>query len=109
MPLAVMLTFIIKQQNNFAASIGLWWLGQSLMDCAPYINDANDLQLILLGGVTGMDKPGFHDWQNILWDTGLYDYEREIATGADLLGSFIMITAMCWGAYILYLQYKTKI
>ena len=106
MPLIVMLTFTFKQHNNFGASIGLWWLGQSLMDCAPYINDANDLQLVLLGGVTGLDKPGFHDWQYLLYETGLFDRERELAMGADLLGSFIMIVSMAWGAWLLYQQYK---
>ena len=105
-PLIIMLTFSFKHLNNFAASIGLWWFGQSLMDCAPYINDANDLKLVLIGGVTGLDKPGFHDWQNILYEIGWQDYERELARGADLLGSFIMILAMAWGAFILYRQYK---
>ncbi len=108
MPLIVMFTFIFKQQNNFNASIGLWWFGQSLMECAPYINDANDLKLILLGGVTGLDKPGSHDWQNILWDIGLYDYERELAAGADMLGSAIIITAFIWGGYILYQQFRNS-
>ena len=55
MPIIVMLVFIFKTRDNFAASIGLWWLGQSFMDSAPYIDDALDQKLILLGGRTGAD------------------------------------------------------
>jgi hypothetical protein len=66
MPAIVLLVFSIKQHDNFAASIGLWWTGQSFMDVAPYIDDALEQKLVLLGGRTGADAPGNHDWNNIL-------------------------------------------
>lgn len=37
-PLIVLCTFVLKTRDIFGATIGLWWLGQSLMDAAPYIN-----------------------------------------------------------------------
>ena len=55
MPAAVIFVFLIKQHNPFAASVGLWWFGQSMMDLAPYIADARAGQIMLLGGVTGND------------------------------------------------------
>tara|TARA_B100001123_G_C14865565_1_gene849778 strand:+ start:210 stop:641 length:432 start_codon:yes stop_codon:yes gene_type:complete len=66
MPATVMLVFLLTYQNPFAASVGLWWFGQSMMDFAPYIADARAGQIMLLGGVTGADRPGYHDWTNIL-------------------------------------------
>ena len=106
MPLIVMGALIIKNRDNFGGSIGLWWFGQSLMDCAPYINDARDLQLMLLGGGTGADRPGVHDWENILTALGLLQHERKIAWMADTLGSLTVMLALAWGGYILYLQYR---
>jgi hypothetical protein len=35
MPLIVMAAFIVQNRDTFGASLGLWWLGQSLMDLAP--------------------------------------------------------------------------
>jgi hypothetical protein len=106
MPVVVMVALIWKNRDSFGASFGLWWLGQSLMDLAPYINDARDLQLMLLGGGTGEDRPGIHDWENILLDLGLIEFDRKIAFGADALGTVLVLMALCWGAYVLYLQYR---
>jgi hypothetical protein len=105
MPAVIMVALLWKNRDAFGASFGLWWVGQNLMDLAPYINDANDLQLMLTGGVTGTDKPGIHDWENILLDLGMIQHERSIAAAADALGSLIVLLALAWGAYILYLQH----
>jgi hypothetical protein len=106
MPLVVMFALMIKNRDNFGGAIGLWWFGQSLMDCAPYINDARDLQLMLLGGGTGADRPGMHDWENILTSLNLLQHERKIAWLADALGSLTVMVALVWGGVILYFQYR---
>lgn len=106
MPLIVMGALILKNHDNFGGSVGLWWFGQSLMDCAPYINDARDLQLVLLGGGTGADRPGAHDWQNILTALGMIQHDRKIAWMTDAAGSLTVLLALAWGGYILYLQYQ---
>jgi hypothetical protein len=67
-PFVVLCAFVLKTRDTFGATIGLWWLSQSFMDAAPYINDARAGRLILLGGTTGRDQPGYHDWTNILGD-----------------------------------------
>jgi hypothetical protein len=106
MPLIVGGALMLKNHDNFGGSIGLWWLGQSLMDCAPYIADARALQLMLLGGGTGQDRPGMHDWENILLDLNLIQHDTKIAAGADAVGTLLMLTAFVWGAYILLRQYR---
>jgi hypothetical protein len=105
MPIVAMVALLWKNRDSFGASFGLWWLGQSLMDLAPYINDARDLQLMLLGGGTGQDRPGIHDWENILLDLRMIEHDHQIAAGADALGTIMVLAALCWGAYVLYLQY----
>ncbi len=54
-PLICLVTFLTRHLNPFGASVTLWWMGHSLIDLAPYINDARAQQMILLGGVTGRD------------------------------------------------------
>jgi hypothetical protein len=106
MPAIAATVLLIKNRDPFGASIGLWWLGQSVMDTAPYINDARDLQLMLLGGGTGQDRPGMHDWENILLDLGLIEHERGLALAADRVGEALLLTALAWGACLLYRQYQ---
>jgi hypothetical protein len=105
MPFVVMLVFLFKSQNTFGASVGLWWLGQSFMDVAPYINDALKQQLVLLGGRTGADAPGNHDWNNLLGELNRLEKCHEYATIAHNTGVIIMLVAFVWGGYILYQQY----
>jgi hypothetical protein len=106
MPAIVMAALIIKNRDNYGASIGLWWLGQSMMDLAPYINDARDLKLMLLGGGTGQDRPGMHDWENILLDLRLIEHDHQIAAGADALGTILVLMALFWGGCMLYFQHR---
>jgi hypothetical protein len=105
MPLIAGGALLIQNRDPFGASLALWWLGQSVMDTAPYINDARDLKLMLLGGGTGEDRPGVHDWENILLDLNLIEHERAIALGADRLGEMLMILAFIWGGMVLRRQY----
>ena len=104
-PLIAGAALLIKNRDAFGASLALWWLGQSVMDTAPYINDARDLRLMLLGGGTGQDRPGIHDWENILLDLDLIEHERVIAAAADRLGESLVLLAFLWGGAALHRQY----
>ena len=106
MPIVVMVALIVTSRDNFGGSVGLWWLGQSLMDCAPYIADARALQLPLLGGGTGQDRPGAHDWENILLDLNWIQHDLQIGAAAHALGAIVMLVAFAWGGYILLQQYR---
>ncbi len=96
--------FLFKYRNAFGASVGLWWLAQSLMDIAPYIADARAQQIILLGGGTGRDRPGMHDWNNILNDLGMLEHDHAIAATAEVSAEALMLLAIAWGAFLLYRQ-----
>ena len=106
MPVIVMFTLLFTNRDPYGAAFGLWWLGQSFMDCAPYINDARALELQLLGGGTGADKPGMHDWENILLDLGMIEHDHQVATLFDLTGAALVLLASAWAGYILYRQYR---
>jgi len=105
-PLTVMLWFLLKERNTFGAFVGLWWLGQSMIDLAPYINDARRGQMLLLGGHTGADSPDMHDWANILGTLGIAHHDHGIAAFVDGLGSVLILLSFVWGGLLLYRQYR---
>lgn len=102
-PLIVAVSFALKG-NHFAVSVGCWWLGQSFMDCAPYIDDARAGQLMLLGGVTGSEVEGYHDWENILTRLGMMRFDHLIARLFFGCGVIVMLVALLWGGYVLHCQ-----
>ncbi len=107
MPLICMGVFLIKTRDTFAASFTLWWTGENFMDLAPYINDARSLTLPLLGGNTGRTSPyGFHDWEFILKETGLIQYDHTLAGLAHYSGKGVILCALAWGGFILFKQYQ---
>ena len=106
MPAVVIGAFLLRYNNSFGASVGLWWLAQSLMDLAPYIGDARKGEMMLLGGITGMDAPGYHDWSNLLGRMGLMAKDTIYGARVDALGELLMWTAIMWGAVLLHRQYR---
>jgi hypothetical protein len=107
LPLIFMFAFLLANRDAFAAAVCLWWAGQSLMDLAPYIADARVLRLPLLGGGTGADSPGRHDWANLLRPIGMLQQDTRIAAIVDAIGSGLIILALIWGAYMLRVYYKS--
>jgi len=107
MPLICLLVFLLKYKNTFGGAVALWWFGENFLDIAPYINDARNLTLPLLGGNTGRNAPyGFHDWQFILNETGLIRYDHTIAGISYKIGIGLMLISIAWGGYLLYKQYR---
>ena len=107
MPLICFLVFLLKYKNTFGAAVAFWWFGENFLDIAPYINDARDLTLPLLGGNTGRNAPyGFHDWEFILNETGLIRYDHTVAAACYSIGIALMLIALIWSAYLLHKQYR---
>ena len=106
MPLVVLFAFLIKNRDAFGASLALWWFGQNFLDLSPYINDARDQVIILLGGVTGQEAPGYHDWNYLLGRLGWLRYDHLLARLSHNAGGIIILTALIWGGYILYRQFE---
>ena len=50
MPFHLMIFFTFYERDNFAASLCLWWTGQSCIDISPYIRDANTRSMDQLAG-----------------------------------------------------------
>ena len=107
MPSICLGVLLIKTRDPFGASVALWWVGENFLDIAPYMNDARAGQLPLLGGNFGHSAPyGFHDWQYLLTESGLLQYDHGLAKAAFVLGCAIMLLSFLWGGILLLRQYK---
>lgn len=104
MPLALGLAFVFRQHDNFAASAMLWWTGQSLVDLAPYIADAVDRGMPLVGGA-GTES---HDWGNLLTMTHMLEHAQAIARLCFGAGVLAMAAALAWGAVLLRAQHGAR-
>lgn len=105
-PLIVAGAFLVRNTDPFGASVGVWWTGQSLADVAVYISDARALRLPMLGGGTGADRPGFHDWQNILSRLDLLEYDRMLGGIAGALGVVLMVSGLVWAMVLVWIQHR---
>jgi hypothetical protein len=104
-PLAVAIAFL-RQGNPFAAAFGVWWLGTSCVDLAPYIADARARVLPLLSGVTGQEDWEGHDWYQLLSRTGTLAWDRTLARAAWAVGALLILGALAWGASLLWRQWR---
>jgi len=107
MPL-ICLGVFLKERRPFAAAVALWWFGENFIDIAPYINDARRQELILLGGVTGKDVPGYHDWAYILGQLGWRQYDHLLARASHITGFCLIILSLAWAAWLLYRQVRQQ-
>ena len=95
LPLGIGIAFLLRQRDSFGAAICLWWAGASVVDLAPYVWDALNPQLILLGGHTGEDGP--HDWIYLLGRLGALKHAHAWGVAVHHLGTLMMAVGVAWG------------
>ncbi len=96
---------LFKNRDPFGASIGLWLVGASFLDIAPYAYDALQPQLTLLGDRTG-DDGGPHDWIFLLTKLGLLKRAHGVGYFFYLLGAVTLTLSMYWAGWLLWQQKK---
>jgi hypothetical protein len=81
-------------------------VAENFMDIGPYVADARSGELLLLGGVTGRDVPGYHDWENVLGSLDLLQYDRTLGALFYGFGRLLMLAAFAWGGWLLARQHR---
>jgi hypothetical protein len=102
MPAIMAGALLLRNRDPFGAAIGTWLFGVSLLDLAPYVYDALDPQLILLGGHTGAE--GGHDWIYLLSATGLLQRAHGLGWLVHKSGALLILLSLAWAGWILLLQ-----
>jgi hypothetical protein len=79
-----------RRKDRHAASVALWWVGQSCGHIATYVADARAQELPLVGG-------GEHDWLYLLSATGHLPQDLAIARVIRAAGLLLVLGASVWG------------
>jgi len=104
-PASLTIVFLTKHRDVFGAAVTWWWVGENLVDLAPYIDDARRLQLVLLGGKTGAEVEG-HDWERILMTLGWLHLDHTLGRLAQFLGVMIMVSALVWAIWLILTNHR---
>lgn len=81
------------QGDRYAATIPVWWTGQSCWNISVYVKDARAQALPLVGG-------GEHDWAYLLSSWGVLPKDQEIGQGIYLAGVALYLAAVAGGFYL---------
>jgi hypothetical protein len=106
-PLVLFSVALLRYRAPFTAAVCLWWVGQNLLDLAPYIADARAMDLPLLGEMDEEDvatRPERHDWHRLLLWMGWLHRDLQLARLSFLLGGVLMGAAVVWGGLLLVRQ-----
>jgi len=99
--------FLTRHRDPFGAAVTVWWFGENLLDLAPYINDARNLSLVLIGGKTGAEVEG-HDWEYILMSLGWLHRDHMLARLAHFIGTLMMMAACGWAVTVIIRQWRAR-
>jgi len=94
----VFVGYFIWNCKYYAASIVLFWVGQSMLNVYVYAADAVVMQLVLTGGFTGSEG-SFHDWNYLLTQTGLIGSSKMVAGVIRAIGTLTIIAAAIGSIY----------
>ena len=92
---AVCTGYFLRQKQQAAAAVTLFWTGESVVDVAIYVADGRDMKLPLLAdGLT-------HDWNWILSELSLRNQAEPIGRLVFLAGVLVMLAALALLALVL--------
>jgi hypothetical protein len=87
---AAFVGYFLWQGSRYSAAIVGLWLGQSLLNVYVYAADAQVMQIVLLGGLTGSEG-SFHDWNHLLTNIGLIRSTKTVAGVIRFAGTLTII------------------
>ena len=90
----VTLALFVRQAEYFGAAFCPGWLGMNLYSVATYMADARELDLPLVS-IGGGDSEIGHDWNYMLAELHLLDYDTKLA-GLVRLAAFLCL----WGSVL---------
>lgn len=86
----VFVGYFLRRKDRHAASVALWWVGQSFWNISVYVKDARAEELPLVGG-------GEHDWAYLLGRLGWLPYDQIIGQRVWTVGVLLYVIAIAGG------------
>jgi hypothetical protein len=87
---ALFVGYFLHADDQHAASVALWWVGQNCANISVYAADARAQELPLVGG-------GEHDWAYLLGRFGWLAHDQGVGRSFHALGVLLMFGAVAWG------------
>ena len=91
-PFGILISFCLRKET-LGTAFSAFWFGENFLNISVYIADAKKMELPLVGS-------GDHDWNIILSDLGMLQYDTSIATVVKALGWLIMVSSVAWFIFI---------
>lgn len=91
----------------YSAAIVLFWVGQSILNVSVYAADAQIMQLVLLGGLTGSEG-SFHDWNYLLESVGLLESTKTVAFIIRTIGTLTIFSAAGLAVFFSFVQERQE-
>jgi hypothetical protein len=96
-PIAAGAHLLFKQRDWFGVAVCGGWLATSLFELATYIDDANRLNLPLVG----LGDEVVHDWETLLTQWHVLNHAQLIAGLTQAVGIVVWAGSMMFGAWLL--------
>ncbi|MFH0791051.1 MAG: hypothetical protein V2A64_05405 [Candidatus Omnitrophota bacterium] len=106
-PVIAMVNFY-RLRDFFAITLCFGWLAVNLFDVAVYMADARAMELPLVGPFAGNAEYVRHDWNYLLGEMGLLQYDVTLAFWVRMAAVFIMLFCFISGAWFLWQMFKLR-
>lgn len=100
-PIAGMVNFS-RQEDYFSVTLCFGWLSTNFFEISRYVADARVLELPLVtpfGGGTVV-----HDWNFMLAELGILDYNMQVASVIKSLAAASMVLCLAAGGWVIWLM-----
>lgn len=87
-PFGILMSFCRKKET-IGTAFSAFWFGENFLNISVYMADARKMELPLVGS-------GDHDWNIILSELSMLQYDATIAGFIKALGWLIMVSSLLW-------------
>lgn len=95
--------FNFRRENDFfAIALCFGWLSTNFFNIAVYVADARKLELPLVSPFGGGDEGVYHDWEYMLSNLNLLEYDQAIAGVFRAMAVISMLACLLAGFWLLW-------
>ncbi len=101
--------FNFRLQNDFFAIVLCFgWLSTNFFNIAVYVADARKLELPLVSPFGGGDEGVYHDWEYMLSNLNLLEYDQAIAGVFRAMAVVSMLACLLAGFWLLWQMWLSR-